>query len=137
MSTYRIMLRMAESKAGYDVVIGSRYVTGGAIEGWPLQRRIMSRLLNRFATLCLRLPVKDCSGSMRCYRVATLKKLDRDRLRSTGYALLEELLVHLHRQSASMMEVPITFTDRTAGESKLTFAEAARSVWQILRLSWS
>ncbi len=120
-----------------DVVIGSRYVAGGQIVGWPLRRRMMSRILNRFATGCLRLPVRDCSGSMRCYRVDALRRVDRTTLRSNGYALLEELLVRLHRQGAAMVEVPITFTDRAAGESKLTFREAMRSVWQIVRLSWS
>ncbi len=131
------LLQVATSSGRPDVVIGSRYVPGGAIEGWPIRRRIMSRLVNRFATLCLRLPVQDCSGSMRCYRVETLTKLDRQQLRSNGYALLEELLVRLHRQNASLTEVPITFTDRTEGQSKLTLGEALRSVWQILRLSWS
>lgn len=129
------LLRRAEE--GTDVVVGSRYVPGGKIEGWSLRRRIMSRMVNRFATACLRLPVTDCSGSMRCYRVEALRRLDRGRLRNNGYALLEELLVRLHQQGASMAEVPITFTDRAEGSSKLTLREAFRSVWQIVRLSWS
>lgn len=129
------LLRRAQE--GTDVVVGSRYVPGGKIEGWSVRRRIMSRMVNRFATACLRLPVKDCSGSMRCYRVEALRRLDRAALRNTGYALLEELLVRLHQQGASMAEVPITFTDRAEGSSKLTLREAFRSVWQIIRLSWS
>lgn len=131
------LLCKAQSEGRYDVVIGSRYVPGGAIEGWPMRRRVMSRMLNGFATLCLGLPVHDCSGSMRCYRVQTLKQIDRDSLRSNGYALLEEILVRLHRHRASMAEVPIIFTDRTRGDSKLTASEAMRSLAQIVRLSWS
>lgn len=118
-----------------DVVIGSRYVRGGAIVGWPLHRKLMSRLVNRFAFTCLRLPVSDCSGSMRCYRVAALQRLGVANLRVRGYAVLEEILVHLKRQGSKMAEVPITFTDRQRGKSKLTLGEAIRSSLQMLRLA--
>ncbi|MFK8110587.1 MAG: polyprenol monophosphomannose synthase [Rubripirellula sp.] len=118
-----------------DVVIGSRYVAGGSIVGWPLHRKLMSRLVNRFATVCLGLPVKDCSGSMRCYRVAALVKLGLENLHQDGYAVLEEVLMKLHRQGAQMDEVPITFTDRTEGKSKLTLREAVRSTFQILTMA--
>ncbi|MFG0260941.1 MAG: polyprenol monophosphomannose synthase [Novipirellula sp. JB048] len=117
-----------------DVVVGSRYVTGGEIVGWPWRRRVMSRMVNRFATLCLRLPVKDCSGSMRCYRVDALKRLNLGDWNSPGYSLLEEVLVLLKRDGAVMGEVPITFTDRQRGQSKLTLREAARSAVKIVSL---
>ncbi|TWU55260.1 polyprenol monophosphomannose synthase [Rubripirellula reticaptiva] len=129
------LLRRATSAPTVDVVIGSRYVDGGSITGWPLRRRMMSRMVNKFATLCLRLPVKDCSGSMRCYRVSTLKRMGLETLRSNGYAVLEEILVRLNRDGAAMAEVPITFTDRTMGESKLTIREAARSTGQMLAMA--
>ncbi|TWU22128.1 Undecaprenyl-phosphate mannosyltransferase [Novipirellula galeiformis] len=119
-----------------DVVVGSRYVAGGAIIGWPWRRRMMSRMVNQFATLCLRLPVKDCSGSMRCYRVDTLKQLNLGDWNSQGYSLLEEVLVLLKRKGAVMDEVPITFTDRQRGHSKLTFREAARSAIKIFSLAF-
>ncbi len=67
------LLDRAIGSSDIDVVIGSRYVNGGSIEGWPLHRKVMSRMVNGFATKCLRLPVRDCSGSMRCYRVAALQ----------------------------------------------------------------
>lgn len=119
-----------------DVVVGSRYLLGGEIIGWPWRRRMMSRLVNRFATIFLRLPVSDCSGSMRCYRVSALKRIDASKLRSEGYALLEELLVALARSGATLAEVPITFTDREHGKSKLTAREATRSAFQILKLAF-
>jgi len=131
------LLRVAQGPPPRDVVVGSRYVEGGSIVGWPLRRRVMSRMLNRFASLFLRLPVNDCSGSMRCYRVEALRGLNPKSLRSRGYALLEELLVRLQRQNASFAEVPITFADRSRGESKLTMIEAIRSAIQILRLAIS
>lgn len=129
------LLEMAQSDPKIDVVIGSRYVTGGAIVGWPVHRKLMSRLVNRFATVCLGLPVKDCSGSMRCYRVGALVELNLETIKSQGYAVLEELLVKLHRQGAKMAEVPITFTDRQRGKSKLTLTEALRSTAQIISMA--
>ena len=128
------LLERARQSPSLDVVIGSRYVAGGKIVGWPIHRKLMSRLVNRFATLFLRLPVKDCSGSMRCYRVQTLEGIGMSTLRSNGYAVLEELLVRLDRQNSQMDEVPITFTDRIEGKSKLTFREAVRSTSQMLAM---
>ena len=129
------LLQAAIQDDAVVVAIGSRYVAGGKIVGWPLRRRIMSRMVNRFATLFLRLPVRDCSGSMRCYRVSTLRDLDLTSLQCEGYALLEELLVRLNRPGRKMVERPITFTERQDGESKLTLREAIRSVGFMFRLA--
>lgn len=117
-----------------DVVVGSRYVAGGKIEGWPLRRKLMSRMVNSFATRALKLPVKDCSGALRCYRMSTLAKLPAGTLKSDGYAMLEELLLGLHRNGAKFAEIPITFHDRTEGDSKLTMAETFRSVRSLLSM---
>ncbi|MCO8123022.1 polyprenol monophosphomannose synthase [Stieleria sp. TO1_6] len=129
------LLQTAESDPELDVVIGSRYVDGGKIVGWPLRRRIMSKMVNRFATGFLNLPVKDCSGSMRCYRTQALQELELDSLQCTGYAVLEELLVKINRSGGKMAEVPITFTERELGHSKLTLKEAYRSVRFMMRLA--
>jgi len=129
------LLERAMASDEIDVVIGSRYAEGGSIVGWPLHRKLMSRMVNGFATSCLRLPVRDCSGSMRCYRVAALERVGMQSMRVNGYAVLEEILVKLVRQGSKMAEVPITFTDRRRGESKLTFREAVRSSAQMLRLA--
>jgi dolichol-phosphate mannosyltransferase len=129
------LLAVAKQNPDVDVVVGSRYTPGGRIEGWPRHRRWMSRLVNRFAVLCLRLPVSDCSGSIRCYRVSALRAVDLGTLRCQGYALLEELLMRLHQHGSKMIEVPITFIDRQQGESKLTPREAVRSVLFMMRLA--
>lgn len=121
-------------RTGAGVVVGSRYTAGGKIVGWPLHRRWMSRRINRLAISRLNLPVSDCSGSMRCYRVESLQALNPATLTSPGYSILEEVLHRLHQMNVPMDEVPITFTDRQAGTSKLTLPEAARSLWKILRL---
>lgn len=122
--------------SSFAVVVGSRYVSGGEIIGWPLRRKLMSRLVNGFATTCLRLPVRDCSGSMRCYRVNALASLGLENLRVNGYAVLEEVLLRLHQRGEPMAEVPITFTERERGYSKLTVLEAMRSMIQIISLAF-
>ncbi len=131
------LLAVAVGEPEVDVVVGSRYLEGGSIEGWPWRRRVMSRMVNRFATSVLRLPVSDCSGSLRCYRVAALAKIDPDKLKSESYAILEEVLLKLHHSGAKMREVPIHFVDRARGISKLTTREALRSMWQLIGVAIS
>lgn len=126
---------LAESEqTGADVVIGSRYVRGGQIVGWPLSRKIMSRGVNGLARFLLGLKTKDNSGSFRCYRVAALDRLHFDRVRSRGYSFFEEILFHLKRSGATFREIPITFTDRVRGRSKVNRREAIRSLAVLFRL---
>jgi dolichol-phosphate mannosyltransferase len=117
------MLAGAEAEHA-DVVIGSRYVPGGGIEGWPASRRVISVGMNLLTRLALGLPLRDASGACRLYRVAKLRELDFSQLTATGYAYLEEILWQLHRRGARFAEVPITFTDRRAGASKVHIGEA-------------
>ncbi|MBC8356114.1 MAG: polyprenol monophosphomannose synthase [Planctomycetes bacterium] len=116
-----------------DVMIGSRYVPGGGVEGWPLHRRIMSRAINAYARSLLGLRVNDCSGAFRCYRISKLSELDFDNVRSRGYSYLEELLWLLHRKQARFGETPITFIDRELGQTKINSREAIYAVLLILR----
>ena len=118
-----------------DVVIGSRYVTGGRVVGWPLRRRLMSRSVNLAARFLLGLTTKDNSGAFRCYRVAALEKIDADQVLSRGYSFFEEILFRLKKTGARFVEVPITFTDRVRGESKINRGEAIRAVGILLRLA--
>jgi len=122
---------------GADVAIGSRYVAGGRIVGWPWRRHAASRVVNAAARLLLRLPTRDSSGAFRAYRVEKLRELDFDRMRGTGYAYLEEILWRLRRRGARMAEAPITFTERRAGSSKINRAEALAAVRLLLRLGWA
>jgi dolichol-phosphate mannosyltransferase len=124
------------SQPQLDCSVGTRYADGGRIEGWPTHRYWMSRTVNRFAKTALRLPVSDCSGSLRCYRVDALRKLDPQTLRSQGYAVFEEILLRLQKNGASFGELPIVFRERQLGVSKLTPAEAMRALSQLLRMRW-
>jgi dolichol-phosphate mannosyltransferase len=119
-----------------DVAIGSRYIAGGRIEGWPLRRHVMSRAVNRYSRLMLRLPVKDCSGSFRCYRVTRLAELDLDHITSRGYSFFEEILWRLARRGGRMVEVPITFVERKRGLSKINFREAISAIGTITKLGF-
>ena len=127
--------RLVAASADADVVIGSRYGPGGSIEGWPVSRRIVSAMMNRATRLALGAPVRDASGACRLYRVDLLKRLDFDRLTATGYAYLEEILWHLNRLGARFAEVPIAFTDRRAGASKVGVHEAFGKASVLARLA--
>lgn len=117
-----------------DVAIGSRYVPGGGVKGWPLHRHLMSRAVNYYARCLLGLPVKDSSGAFRCYRIDALKKLDFDSIRSQGYSFQEEILWRLKRAGATFREVPIVFVDREKGSSKIDSREARNALRIIFRL---
>ncbi len=130
----KLTKRSSQSQEPVDVVIGSRYVPGGATPDWPLRRRIMSRCVNAFARLTLGLRTRDNSGSYRCYRVETLQKIDFDEIVSQGYSFFEELLYRLRCVNARFAEVPIVFVDRRFGVSKINRKEALRAVAIMTRL---
>lgn len=117
-----------------DVMIGSRYVPGGGMEGWPFRRKFMSAGVNCYARLLLGLKSRDCSGAFRCYRTSLLEKLDFDSIRSRGYSFQEEILWLLRRQGARFNETPITFVDRQLGTSKIDSKEALAALWVIFAL---
>jgi dolichol-phosphate mannosyltransferase len=113
-----------------DVMIGSRYIPGGAIEGWPLARHVMSRGVNLYSRLLLGFRTKDCSGGFRCYRTSLLEKIDFGAIRSRGYSFQEEILWHLKRLGARIGETPVIFANRRQGQSKIDSQEA----WSALRI---
>jgi dolichol-phosphate mannosyltransferase len=125
---------VAAEDSEIDVMIGSRYVAEGGVEGWPLHRRIMSRAINTYARWLLGLKVNDCSGAFRCYRISVLTEIDFDSIRSKGYSYLEEILWLLKRNAARFDETPIIFVDRQFGQTKINWREAVAAVLMILRL---
>jgi dolichol-phosphate mannosyltransferase len=117
-----------------DLMIGSRYIPGGGVEGWPLKRHVMSRGVNCYSRWLLGLKPKDCSGGYRCYRTATLARLDFDAIRSRGYSFQEEILWHFKRLGARFGETPIVFVDRRVGTSKIDSGEAVAALKIIFAL---
>jgi dolichol-phosphate mannosyltransferase len=120
-----------------DVMIGSRYVPGGGVEGWPLRRHVMSRGVNLYSRWLLGLKPKDCSGGFRCYRTEVLGRLDFDTVRSRGYSFQEEVLWRLKRLGARFGETAIVFVDRRVGASKIDAKESLAALWIIFRLGVS
>ncbi|MGH9177650.1 MAG: polyprenol monophosphomannose synthase [Acidimicrobiales bacterium] len=107
-------------EAGADLVVGSRYVPGGAIPKWPAYRRALSRWGNAYATAILRLPVSDATSGYRAYRSSMLRTIDLDRVRANGYGFLIEMVYRVARRNGRIAEVPIVFVDRERDGSKMS-----------------
>ncbi len=121
--------------ADHDVMIGSRYVPGGGVEGgFNFKRKFMSTGINTYARMMLGLRSRDNSGAFRCYRVSKLAQIDFDRIRSRGYSFQEEILFWCQAVGCRIGETPIVFKDRRAGVSKINNREAVLALWILLRL---
>ena len=118
-----------------DVVIGSRYVEGGAIVNWPLRRRLLSRFANLYIRLVTRLSPHDCTSGYRCWRREALAQVPLGQSGSEGYSFLIEMLFAASVAGLRFAEVPITFVERRQGESKLSQAvllESALTPWRLI-----
>ena len=119
-----------------DVAMGSRYVSGGGVDQrWPIWRKGLSRFGNFYARTLLRLPVRDVTGGFRVWKRVSLESLPLECVRSNGYAFLVELTYLATKLGLSIREVPIYFTDRLWGVSKMSFKiqrESAIRVWQMM-----
>jgi dolichol-phosphate mannosyltransferase len=112
------MLRMISD--GADVVIGSRYVTGGGTTDWPVRRQLLSKWGNSYTRTVLALPTKDCTSGFRAYRATALAAIDPGTTGAEGYAFLTELVRRLTHHGYRVAETPIIFRDRTLGRSKMS-----------------
>ena len=129
--------KLIEAASDADLVLGSRYVPGGATRGWPIHRRLMSQFGGLYARLILGVHVRDMTGGFKVYRTSTLQSLDIGSLQSDGYVFQIETTFRAIKRGFRVVEVPITFVDRVAGKSKLSrgiVIEAMLRVWR-LRLS--
>ena len=111
---------LAAIEDGADLAIGSRYVAGGSIPNWPAHRLMLSRWGNRYTGAMLGLGVKDATAGFRAYRATALRSIDLDRIRADGYAFQIEMTYELARAGGRIVEVPIAFTDRIRGTSKMS-----------------
>ncbi|MHB8717488.1 MAG: polyprenol monophosphomannose synthase [Candidatus Dormibacteria bacterium] len=118
---------------GADLAIGSRYVPGGAISGWPLARQVLSATANRLIRSAIDTDVADCTGAFRAYRTP-LARLIGEHVTSRGYSALPELLMLALLTGARVTEVPITFVERERGATKLTRRELATSLANVVEL---
>jgi dolichol-phosphate mannosyltransferase len=114
-----------------DVVIGSRYVSGGRVADWGPGRRTISRWGSRYARAVLGLGVHDMTSGFKCWRRAALEGIDLDSVTSEGYAFQVEMTYRAQSAGFRVVEVPITFRDRRVGESKMTGAIVLEAAWRV------
>jgi dolichol-phosphate mannosyltransferase len=129
--------RLATAAEDADVVLGSRYVPGGGTRNWGLLRRLISRGGSLYAQVLLGVSIRDLTGGFKCYRRAVLETIDLDAIHSKGYAFQIETTYRALRAGFRVVEVPIVFTDREVGGSKMSKAIVLEAVWKVpaLRLA--
>jgi dolichol-phosphate mannosyltransferase len=114
-----------------DLVVGSRWVPGGVVVNWPKSREILSRGGNAYTRLMLGISVHDATGGYRAYRAGTLRAIDLPQVQSQGYCFQIDLTLRTARAGLVIREVPITFTERTRGASKMSRAIVAEALWRV------
>src|SRR4051794_34864997 len=122
---------LAAASAGAEVVLGSRYVAGGAVTDWGPLRRVVSRTGCWYARTVLGVGVRDLTGGFKCLSAQVLRDLELDHLDAHGYAFQVELTYRALDRRHSVVEVPIRFRDRRAGHSKMTAGIAAEAAWLV------
>ena len=127
--------RLLEASARYDLVIGSRYVDGGGVRNWGVERKLLSWWANTVARVALGLDVHDCTGGFRCYRREVLLRVRPETIKADGYSYLIEMLFRCRQAGFTVGEVPIIFEDRRRGRSKVSSAEIFKAGFTVLRLS--
>jgi dolichol-phosphate mannosyltransferase len=123
--------RLAEAAERADLVLGSRYAPGGGTRNWGLVRRFISRGGSLYAQMLLQLGIRDLTGGFKCYRRVVLETIDLDAIDSRGYAFQIETTYRALRAGFSVVEVPITFSDREVGGSKMSNAIVLEAIWKV------
>ena len=120
-----------------DVVIGSRYLEHRVtVVNWPMSRLLLSYFANVYARWVTGLQLWDSTGGFKCYRRAVLETIDLDDIRSNGYSFQIEVSFRAWRKGFRLREIPILFTDRLEGNSKMSRSIVYEAVWMVWRLRW-
>ena len=130
-----VLLAVAERAA--DVALGSRNVPGGRVEHWSWLRKLISKGGSLYARTILAMPVRDCTGGFKCFRAGVLQQIDLDSIGSNGYAFQVELNYRCHQAGFRLHELPITFPDRIAGQSKMSQQIVWEAAAMVLKLRFS
>ena len=123
---------LVEQAREYDVVLGSRYITGANVVNWPLRRLFLSYFANVYTHIVTGLPLRDSTGGFKCFHRKVLGKIELDTIRSDGYSFQIEVNFRSWRKGFSIVEIPIVFVDRHSGTSKMS----RRIVWEAMWLIW-
>ena len=119
---------------GADLAIGSRYVRGVNVINWPMSRLLLSYYANKYARWVTGLPLTDATSGFKCFRRRALEAIDFERVGSTGYAFQIEMDFRAWKAGMKLVEVPIVFTDRDRGESKMSGAIVREAIWRVWAL---
>ena len=128
------ILRMVEMSKSFDLVIGSRYIGGVNVINWPMRRLLLSYFANLYANLLTRLPIKDSTGGFKCFHRKVLESIDLKTIRSQGYSFQIEMNFLAWVKGFKLKEIPIVFTDRTVGESKMNRGIVLEAIWMVPKL---
>ncbi|MBI1350847.1 MAG: glycosyltransferase [Actinomycetales bacterium] len=123
--------RLLDALRGADLVLGSRWVPGGATVNWPKSRQFISRGGTAYTRIVLGMPIHDATGGYRAFRADTLRKLDLHEVASQGYCFQIDLAWRAVQRGLVVKEVPITFVERTAGVSKMSRKIVAEALWRV------
>jgi dolichol-phosphate mannosyltransferase len=129
--------RLLEAAERADVVLGSRYVEGGGVSEWGLLRRAISRGGSAYARLALGIDVRDLTGGFKCFRREVLEAIDLDSIEAQGYAFQVEMTYRALEHGFRVVEVPIVFRDRRAGDSKMDRSIVLEAIWRVPLLRFS
>lgn len=119
-----------------DVVLGSRYMSGGGVENWGWLRRYISWQANGVIRVLLGMPVRDLTGGFKCFRRQVLERLDLDHVESSGYNFQIEMTYKAYKAGSTIVETPIIFVERRAGRSKFSLSIMVESFLKVLKLRW-
>jgi dolichol-phosphate mannosyltransferase len=128
--------RLIQAAAAADLVIGSRYIPGGGVEGWAWHRELLSRGGCWYARVLLGVPIRDLTGGFKCFRREVLESLELSEIHADGYGFQIEMTYRALRKGYRVQEIPITFRDRVAGTSKMHGRIAVEAVWKVPTLRW-
>ena len=130
----RYLPDMIEATAGFDLVVGSRYTAGVNVINWPMSRLLLSYYANKYARIATGLRLADSTSGFKCFTRRVLEAIDLDRVESTGYTFQIEMNFRAWKKGFRIGEVPIVFTDRVAGRSKMSGAIVREAVWRVWAL---
>lgn len=127
-----IRLHNACSKGGFDMSIGSRYVEGVNVVNWPMSRILLSWLASKYVRFITNLDIYDTTAGFVCYKRAVLEKINLDKIQFVGYAFQIEMKFKTYLNKFKIVEVPVVFTDRTRGESKMSSGIISEAIFGVL-----
>lgn len=121
-------------KNDYDMAIGSRYITGVNVINWPMKRVLLSWLASKYVKVITRMPIEDTTAGFICYRRKVLESIDLDKIKFVGYAFQIEMKFKAYKKGFKLQEIPVIFTDRTKGKSKMSGGIIKEAVLGVITL---